>query len=376
MAIFEPLGHRSSFGSVYKKRRRDGSEYDGWFVRFVEGGRRVERFGGLTKDIAETFLAARRLERSRMRALGLADIRRVTVQVATDEYLAWVKAHRRAGTWKSVRTHLKRFASRLGAKDVVALTTADVAAYLDWQCTTKASAPATLHLALAHVGGFCKWAISKSYARDNPARARGLERRLPRIDQEEPPYLSPAELRIVFAAVPPEIRTRVVLMAEAGLRRTESVRLRWRDLRRDFSAVSISGDRSKGHRARTVPLTAAAQEALRAELAGRAVPIDSDERVFPLDLSAFCARFDEAMEKIGRPEITPKTLRHAFGSGAAMAGVDLEILRRLMGHRSIKTTMKYACHRPKGAEEQAIRSFEESLRHTTSDSSSQARKTS
>jgi integrase len=49
---------------------------------------------------------------------------------------------------------------------------------------------------------------------------------------------------------------------------------------------------------------------------------------------------------------TPRGLRHAFGVGTLAAGVPLNVLQRLLGHSSIKTTAIYteAC----GPEEQAI----------------------
>jgi integrase len=49
---------------------------------------------------------------------------------------------------------------------------------------------------------------------------------------------------------------------------------------------------------------------------------------------------------------TPRGLRHAFGVGALGAGVPLNIVQRLLGHSSIKTTTIYteAC----GPDEQAI----------------------
>jgi site-specific recombinase XerD len=49
---------------------------------------------------------------------------------------------------------------------------------------------------------------------------------------------------------------------------------------------------------------------------------------------------------------TPRGLRHAFGVGTLGAGVPLNIVQRLLGHSSIKTTTIYteAC----GPDEQAI----------------------
>ncbi len=96
-------GRKASFGCVYKLRRRDGTGYEGWFARFVESGRRVQRGGFLTRDAAEDFLARQRVEQSERRALGLPGLRRVPVEDAIGKYLDWSKDHRRLGTHSRTR---------------------------------------------------------------------------------------------------------------------------------------------------------------------------------------------------------------------------------------------------------------------------------
>ena len=49
------------------------------------------------------------------------------------------------------------------------------------------------------------------------------------------------------------------------------------------------------------------------------------------------------MRDAGLPvEITPHTLRHSFATHQIGEGLDLEELRRLLGHASIATTQVYA----------------------------------
>jgi len=40
------------------------------------------------------------------------------------------------------------------------------------------------------------------------------------------------------------------------------------------------------------------------------------------------------------------SLRHSFASWAAMAGVDIRVLKEWMGHRTIQTTMRCAAVKP------------------------------
>jgi integrase len=354
---------RASFGAVYRLKRRDGTRYDGWFVRFVEAGKRVQRGGFATKDAAEDFLAGQRVESSGRRALGLAELRRVSVEEAVRLYLEWSKEHRRPRTHKSNRTYLDALAAKWGRRDLISLTGDDVVRALEVIGRERRWKPATMHCGLTTMGAFLRWATQERYARDGVLR--GARRRLPRADVESPPYLSPEEIRVVYAAVPEEIRPAVVLMGEAGLRRDEAVYLRWDELARDLSNVTIRGERSKGHRARTVPLTALAKSTLGPVLGDRAIPIDGSTRVFSAELTSHRLNhlFRAACDRVGRSDVTPHTLRHAFGSGLVRAGVDLASVQRLLGHRSIQMTMRYACHAPANAGTLAIAALEASRGH-------------
>jgi len=350
---------RASYGTVYRVERRDGTHYDGWYVRFIEAGKRVQRGAFLTKDAANDYLARQRIETSERRALGLPELRHVSFEEAVKLYLEWSEAHRRPRTHKSNRTYLDALSAKWGKRDVLSLTGDIVVRALEEIGRERAWKPATMHCGLTTMGAFLRWATQERYARDGVLR--GARRRLPRVDIESPPYLTPEEIRVVYAAVPEEIRPAVVLMGEAGLRRDEATYLRWDEVARDLSTVTIRGERSKGHRARTVPLTAFAKATLAKILDGRAIPIDGSTRVFgDLSNSRLNWLFRRALDHIGRADVTPHTLRHAFGSGLVRAGVDLASVQRLLGHRTIQMTMRYGCHAPANAGSIAIAALEAS----------------
>ncbi|MFH0944017.1 MAG: site-specific integrase [Planctomycetota bacterium] len=63
-------------------------------------------------------------------------------------------------------------------------------------------------------------------------------------------------------------------------------------------------------------------------------------------------------------------MRHAFGSQLAAAGVPLTHIQRLMGHKAIATTMRYAKHQPDDAGRLAIARLEQA-RHSNSSASTE-----
>ena len=229
-------GRKSNFGCVFKLQRRDGRDYSNWSARWVEGGRRVQRGGFATKDAAEDFLARQRVEQSERRALGLPELQRVSVEDGIKRYLAWSKEHRRLGTHKSNSTYLTALAAKWGGRDLISLTGNDVVRALEEIGRERRWSPSTLHCGLTTMGAFLRWATQERMARDGILR--GARRRLPRMDQESPPYLPPDEVRGIYTAVPEEIRAVVVLMGEAGLRRNEAIYLRRDEVARDLASVT------------------------------------------------------------------------------------------------------------------------------------------
>lgn len=367
------MSPRSSYGSVYRKRRRDGTLYDGWFVRFVEGDRRVERGSFATKTAALTFLAGRRIERSERRALGIPNLRPRTVRELVDDAKKHATAHLRAGGLPSRFVQLEHFAATYGPRLAHEIRTGDVLAHLDRLRGERHYAASSLHNALRVLSGLFRLAIERHHATTNPCR--GVYGRMPKIDIEERPYLTPEELRRLYAACDPMIRAAVTLIGEAGLRRGEALGLTWQEIAHDTAAVTIRGARAKGHRARVVPLTATARAVLDELRERRIAPMRGEDRVFGFGDVTLNHYFRTAADAAGLSHMTPHGLRHAFASGLVRAGVDLPTVQKLLGHRDIKTTLRYASHAPSDATHDAIRLLEASRGHDDdSRSASQARK--
>jgi len=361
---------RASFGSVYRKQRADGTYYDGWYARYMEAGRRVERFAGLNKEQAEAFVAARQLERVRARIDGVAEVRRVPFPEYVETAKKWFRAHHRPSGLSARMSMLDRAKEYFARRDVIDVRSRDIESFLEHLRVGRGYAVSTQHHVHRIMSALFRRAIADEVARENPCR--GVE--LPKIDEESMPYYEPAELRRIYAAMPPDLRPAVILMGEAGLRRNEAVYLRWNEVASDRSKLTIKGARAKGHRFRDVPLTELAAETLRAVKAKRAaVPMRAGDRVFTFAATDLNSRFRIAADKAGFEELTPHGLRHAFASGLVRAGVDLPTVMRLMGHRDIKTTMKYANHAPTNAGVLAIRALQESRGHEVRSTGTESR---
>jgi integrase len=99
--------------------------------------------------------------------------------------------------------------------------------------------------------------------------------------------------------------------------------------------VVVLGDTKNGDR-RIVPLPAQVLDML----ASRPTPL---RELFPgWPQQKLVRQFQRAAQTAGLKGVTFHTLRHTFASHAAMNGVDLHTLAKLLGHRTLNMVQRYA----------------------------------
>ncbi|HSH28358.1 MAG TPA: tyrosine-type recombinase/integrase [Thiohalobacter sp.] len=140
------------------------------------------------------------------------------------------------------------------------------------------------------------------------------------------------------------LRPLILLALNTGLRRGELFNLRWHDVDLDRASLLVRGTGSKSAQSRHVPLNSEAVAVLRAwqettQQAGR-------QLVFPGKDGKRLDNITTAWARITRQaklaDFRFHDLRHSFASRLVMAGVDLNVVRELLGHADIKMTLRYA----------------------------------
>jgi integrase/recombinase XerD len=224
------------------------------------------------------------------------------------------------------------------------LTRADLRAYFEHLVTQRQLAPASIRLAYHGIRFF--------YLEVLAWPALDLEVTLPKRPQRIPGLLTRTSVAAILAACTnARHRTMLTVCYGCGLRLSEVLHLKVSDIDGERRLLRIA--QAKGAKDRLVPLSPTLLDDLRAYWR-RYRPRDGlfpgpDGR--PLSPTTLQKAYVVAKRTAG--VTTPggiHGLRHAYATHQLAAGLSVERLQRIMGHRCIQTTLKYVHWLPSAAE--------------------------
>ena len=278
-----------------------------------------------------------------------------------DAYVHWIRAF--------IFFHGRRHPGEMGGPEVEA--------YLSWLANERNVAVSTHRQALSSLLFLYQKVLGLSLPW---MEAIGRPHREPRL----PVVLSVGEVTRILALLQGEHRLFAQLLYGTGMRITEGLQLRVKDV--DFEQRTIVIRTGKGGKDRSVMLPLTLVPALREQLArarvlwsadgeagrgGVSMPGALDRKypragaswtwfwVFPqADHSVdprsgvvrrhhmydqtFQRAFKRAVERVGvNKPATPHTLRHSFATHLLQAGYDIRTVQELLGHSDVSTTMIY-----------------------------------
>jgi integrase len=271
--------------------------------------------------------------------------------------------HRRSG--RTVALYRQRLDSHilpaLGTRDLSALTVADVRRLID-RLAAKKLAPSTITSTVNILSGLLRFGIKNGQLEHNPVRDLDRDDRPGAGRMTEPRYLSPDELNRLLGKMSDTFRPVGFLCAYAGLRVSEALGLRWRDV--DFAAGTLSVERQLGPGGQLVPVKTTASAApvgllpvvvreLRAHHARQRERgfqhVRPEALVFTTSrgnpqsrrnaLRAVHAAGDAAkLNPAGREKVGVHDLRHSLVANALAAGVTLPEAAELARHADARVT--------------------------------------
>jgi len=155
-------------------------------------------------------------------------------------------------------------------------------------------------------------------------------------------YLSKAEISRLLAKCPKHLQEIVEVALHTGMRRGELFNLKWRDIAGRFIYLT----ETKNDEPRQIPINKKLAEILkRIKLRQWRVGLQS-EHVFTYRGNNISdtvkTAFGAAVKRAGILDFRFHDLRHTFASHYIMRGGSIGALQKILGHKSVNMTMRYA----------------------------------
>ena len=168
---------------------------------------------------------------------------------------------------------------------------------------------------------------------------------MPKVAKKRLPVLSAEEmLKVLAACQNPRDKAAVLLIADAGLRRAETIALNWGDV--DMSTGLVRVVRGKGGKARSSVVGSATRRALLQYRRTLKNTLDTAPLFQTRDGTRFVSDgFIQIFNRISKRSgvhVTPHALRRTFVILSLRAGMNVLHLQAMLGHASLDMVRHYA----------------------------------
>jgi integrase/recombinase XerD len=161
---------------------------------------------------------------------------------------------------------------------------------------------------------------------------KNLTFRAESVKRENAKYLKKDEINFKINQIQnPEHRMLCVFLWMSGVRITEAITLKKKDIDFTEEMMSVKWQKSKKYKKRIVPIHRNLLQMLRIYTASK----NLEDLVFPISRQ----RAFQITKK--HMNISPHQLRHSFAVNWLICKGDIVTLHRILGHANIKTTMEY-----------------------------------
>jgi integrase len=341
-----------SCGEAYNITQRNADYYID-FGR--EGGRHRENVGK-NKSTAEIILAKIKSEKAENRHLDIKKEHKIKFDVFADEYIELYAKNNNVAWKRSIVPNMNALKRFFTGK---LLTEIDPHLIEKFKVERiKEVSPAATNRALT----LLKSMFNRATEWDKFDGANPVTKvKFFREDNHKLRYLDKDEIKRLVENCEDMLRPLIIVAVNTGLRKAELFNLKWQDI--DINNGTIHLLRTKNGEKREIPMN----EAVKTVIVEAKEHSDSEY--------VFCTKtgnpytdirkpFARSLKRAGIKDCLWHTLRHTFASQLAMAGVDLNTIRELLGHSSTRMTIRYA-HLSSNHKNNAVDLLNECLDPTT-----------
>jgi integrase len=305
-----------------------------WYIDYYLKGRRKRKKVGKSKKLAIQVLNDVHLKIAKGEFLGIYEAKKIPFDEYAEQYLNYSKTNKAKSTYnRQDRICTARLKEFFKNKYIFEITPQLIEKYKAKRLETVS--PASVNRELACLKHMYTKAIEWGHLKENPAKSVRLLKEAPGRLR----YLNPDEAEKLIQACSDHLRPIVVTALNTGMRKSEILNLRWRDI--DLKNRKLKVENAKNNESRIIPIN----QTLFQELSVLSKNAGG-EYLFPgrngFPLKEIKKAFHAALRQAKIEDFHFHDLRHTFGSQLVMQGVDIRTVQQVLGHKEIRMTMRYS----------------------------------
>ena len=305
-----------------------------WYIDFTFHGQRIREMIGPSRKGAEKVIAKRKAGIAENKFLDVRkDPEPVKFHEFAKEYLQWDKANKKPSSYSRDLYTMRIFDKEFESKNIQDITTWQIEKYKTKR--REKFKPATVNRELALLKHMFSKAVEWKRLKENPANktVKFLKGAVNRVR-----YLMPDEFQTALSNCEDFLKPIVIVAVHTGMRKGEILGLRWDQVNFEQKIITIVD--TKNHERRDIPMDETVKATLRGmEKKGDLVfSIKDGKPIYPMKVHN---AFSKALKASNITDFRFHDLRHTFASNLVMAGVKIEKVQKLMGHKMIAMTQRY-----------------------------------
>jgi len=258
------------------------------------------------------------------------------------------RSQKTIGSYSKDTRYFFDYLGKMGIQDITGVNAQILSEYIQYLAAGKNYKPRSLARAIASLKALFEFLKSEEIIEDNPT----VRLKSPRLPKSIPRYLSKTEVeKLITAADDGTDRGKrdaamLTMLFYTGLRLSEIISLKLKDLAGDFSTVEVR--HGKGDKYRILPLHPVLQTVLKYYLAEIRKGEDSPylfpgvrgEKLAPATVRNIVYRTTKKADI--NKDVSPHVLRHSIATCLAQTdGVDILDISKFLGHSKLSTTKVY-----------------------------------
>lgn len=316
-----------------------------WWMSFSYNRRQYQRSTGTAdRRLAEAILAKVKTQIVEGKWFEIDQAKQHTFDEMMERFLREHSRINRPGAHKNDKTYVRHLSEFFSGLTLDQITPQLISEYKNKRLSEGKSPQTVKHelncLNIAFNLAMKEW----DWINYNPC----LKVSKPRVNNQILRWLTPEEEERLMKAsrgyLNGQLPDIITVALHTGMRQGEILRLKWKDI--DLFRRTITVMQSKTHEPKTIPMTDTLFNLLLSKskvvsMSGYVFHTGNGTRILQTNLQR---EFWKALKKAGIENFRFHDLRHTFATRLVQNGVDLYTVARLLGHKDVKTTQRYAHH--------------------------------